>query len=64
MAEFIALQGGADDQLFGGNRVTPRMEAELSIRTEAGRNDYRFALSHAQPERFIFTEEGFQVQPT
>ena len=60
LGEFVALQGGADDQLFGGNRATPRMEAELSIRTEAGRNDYRFALSHAQPERFIFTEEAFR----
>ena len=60
LGEFIELQGGADDQLFGGNRVTPRMEAELSIRTGAGRNDYRFALSYAQPDRFIFTDEAFR----
>ena len=26
LGEFIAIHGGADDQLFGGNRVTPRME--------------------------------------
>ena len=49
LGEFVALQGGADDQLFGGNRVTPRLEAELSIRTNAGRNDYRFALSTRNP---------------
>ncbi len=60
LGEFIDRQGGADDQLFGGNRVTPRMEAELSIRTKAGRNDYRFALSYAQPDRFIFTDESFR----
>ena len=60
LGEFINRQGGADDQLFGGNRVTPRMEAELSIRTEAGRNDYKFALSYAQPDRFIFTDESFR----
>ena len=60
LGEFVERQGGTDDQLFGGNRVTPRMEAQLSIRTEAGRNDYKFALSHAQPDRFIFTEEGFR----
>ena len=60
LSEFIEKQGGADDQLFGGNRVTPRMEAKLSIRTDAGRNDYRFALSYAQPERLIFTDESFR----
>ena len=60
LGEFVGLQGGADDQLFGGNRVTPRMEAELALRTEAGRNDYRFALAHAHPDRFVFTEEAFR----
>ncbi len=58
--EFVQMQGGADDQLHGGNRTTPRMEAELSLRTEAGRNDYRFALSHAHPDRLFFSEEGFR----
>ena len=60
LAEFIGLQGGADDQLYGGNRLTPRMEAALTLRTEAGRNDYRFALAHAHPDRFVFTEEAFR----
>ena len=60
LAEFIALQGGADDQLYCGNRVTPRMEAKLALRTEAGRNDYRFALAHAHPDRFVFTDEAFR----
>ena len=64
LAEFVGLQGGADDQLFGGNRVTPRMEAELALRTEAGRNDYRFALAHAHPDRFVFTEEAFRFSGT
>ena len=36
LAEFVGLQGGADDQLSGGNQVTPRMDAELVLRTEAG----------------------------
>ena len=66
--EFVQKQGGADDQLHGGNRATPRMEAELSIRTDVGRNDYRFALSHAHPDRLFFVEEGFRFsredQPT
>ena len=64
LAEFVGLQGGADDQLFGGNRVTPQMEAEVALRTEAGRNDYRFALAHAHPDRFVFTEEAFRFSAT
>ena len=60
LEEFVALQGGADDQLHKGNRVTPRMEAELAVRTEANRNDYRFSLAHAHPDRFVFTEEAYR----
>ena len=60
LGEFVELQGGADDQLHKGNRVTPRMEAELALRTEAGRNDYRFALVHAHPDRFVFTDEAYR----
>lgn len=57
---FIERQGGADDQLYGGNRVTPRLEAEVNLRTSQGRNDYGFALSYAHPDRFFFTEERFR----
>ena len=60
LGEFVERYGGADDQLYGGNAVTPRMNAEVALRTEAGRNDYRFTLTHAHPDRFIFTEEAFR----
>ena len=60
LGEFVEKHGGADDQLFGGNSVTPRMEAEMALRTEAGRNDYRFSLTHAHPDRFMFTDEAFR----
>ena len=60
LAEFIEMQGGADDQLHGGSRLTPRIEAEVRLRTEVGRNDYRFMLSHAHPDRFFFSEECFR----
>ncbi len=60
LGEFIERHGGADDQLYGGNRSTPRMEAEIALRTDQGRNDYRFALSHAHPDRFFFSEERFR----
>ena len=60
LGEFVQLQGGADDQLFGGSRVTSRMDATITLRTNAGRNDYRFALAHSHPDRFIFTDEAFR----
>ena len=58
LGEFIGRYGGADDQLFGGNKQTPRMEATVGLTTEAGQNEYHFALAHAHPDRFIFTEEA------
>ena len=60
LGEFVERQGGADDQLYGGNTTTPRMQAEIFLRTERGRNDYRFALSYAHPDRLIFTDEAFR----
>ena len=63
LAEFVEMQGGADDQLHGGSRRTPRIEAEVRLRTETGRNDYKFMLSRAHPDRFIFAEEAFRSIP-
>ena len=60
LGEFIEKYGGADDQLYGGNRLTSRMEAEVALRTANGRNDYRFALAYAHPDRFFFSEESFR----
>ena len=60
LAEFIERQGGADDQLFGSSKLSPRMAATVTMRTETGWNDYQFTLVHAHPDRFIFTEEAFR----
>ena len=60
LGEFIERQGGADDQLYRGNRFTPRMEAEIELRTNQGRNDYSFALMHGAPDRFFFSSERFR----
>ena len=53
LGEFVARHGGAGDQLYGGSARTPRMEAEVSLRTERGCNDYRFSLSLACPPRSL-----------
>ena len=60
LAEFVERHGGASDQLFGGSKRSPRMEACVTMRTGKGRNDYRFTLAHAHPDRFMFTEEAFR----
>ena len=60
LGEFVQRQGGADDQLFGGSKVSPRMEAAVTIRTGQGVNEYRFALTHAHPDRLMFTDEAFR----
>ena len=57
LKQFVALHGGADDQLFMGNKVTPRMEADIHLATPGGANEYSFALSYGAPDRFVFTEE-------
>jgi len=56
----VQRQGGADDQLFGGRGPTPQLDAELCLKTDAGRHDYRFVLAHAHPDRLIFLEEAFR----
>ncbi|MCY4291912.1 MAG: AAA family ATPase [Roseovarius sp.] len=60
LANFVQRHGGADDQLFGGSKVSPTMEARLTMQTDKGLNDYRFGFAYAQPDRFIFTEESFR----
>ena len=61
LAEFVEMHGGADDQLFGGNSVTPRLTAKIGIRTYKALNEYRFALSYAHPDRFVFTQEQLRL---
>ena len=60
LAEFIGREGGADDQLHGGNDTTPRLDAEIAIRTKTGRNDYQFSLAFAHPDQLLFTKEAFR----
>ena len=60
LQDFVQMQGGADDQLFSGRKRTGLLEAELCLTTELGRNDYRFILAPAHPDRLLFTEEAFR----
>ena len=60
LEQFVAQYGGADDQLFMGNKVTPRMEADIRLATSSGVNEYSFSLSYGAPDRFIFSEERWR----
>ncbi|MCY4542999.1 MAG: AAA family ATPase [Rhodobacteraceae bacterium] len=57
LGKFIALHGGADDQLYRGSKKSLVMHAELSLGTNQGRVDYRFTLARAHPDRLVFAEE-------
>lgn len=59
LSEFVEMHGGADDQLHGGNRVTPQLSTEIALGIERGKYRYRFVLSYAQPDRFFFGDEAY-----
>jgi len=61
LARFVRWQGGADDQLFGGHARTERIEADVALRTSAGRADYRFSLAHTNPDLLEFDDERFRL---
>ena len=62
LAEFIERQGGADDQLFGGRKGTPIIQAELRLRTDQGRNDYPIRARSRAPGPFLLYRRGLSIQ--
>ena len=60
LAEFVARHGGADDQLFGGSKKTPSMEATVSLLTGDVTCEFSFSLAHAHPDRIIITKESLK----
>ena len=57
LSEFVARNGGADDQLFGGSKRTARVESSVGLRSADGTCEYGFRLAHALPNNFTFTYE-------
>jgi len=60
---YVGQQGGASTILHRGPTVTREVEAELSLATEAGRNDYGFRLFHAAGDTLIYADEWFHFLP-
>lgn len=64
LQEFVLRHGGGDDQFFMGARKTPRIHAELCIKTEKGENDYRFDLAHISAgDTVMVMNEAYRYLP-
>ena len=57
---YVSYLGGANDILHDGADVTKSIDAEISISTTAGINDYKFSLGFAKPDKLIFKEEKYR----
>ena len=57
--DFVQQQGGADDQLFGGRKLTQQIKANVAFRTTAGSNRFSFALKHGNRDQFTVANEVF-----
>lgn len=60
LSAYAAVNGGASVLLFDGPEVTPQLHGYISLKTETGVNEYKFRLSHAASDTFVFTEEQFR----
>ena len=57
---FIGERGGASKLLHDGPSRTREIEAELTIRTDAGENQYNFRLFYAADDQLIFADERYR----
>ncbi|MCP3957867.1 MAG: AAA family ATPase [bacterium] len=60
LRDHVGQSGGASTLLHDGPEVTREIEAELTIETEAGRNDYAFRLVWAAGDTLIYTSEKYR----
>ena len=63
LAFFVGERGGASRILHNGPAQTREIEAELSIRTQSGNNQYAFRLFYAADDRLVFAEERYRLTP-
>lgn len=60
LQERVAYLGGANDILHDGADTTKTIEAEISLETSSGLNEYKFSLMFAKPDRLVFKEEKYR----
>ena len=57
---YVGQQGGASVLLHDGPNVTLQVEAELTLTTDRGENQYSLRLFHAAGDIFIFADEKYR----
>ena len=57
---YVGQQGGAGTLLHDGSTRTREIETELTIRTDAGENQYAFRLVFAAGDTLIFADERYR----
>ncbi len=60
LQDFIARYGKASSFLFDGPKQTRDIEAHLIFETESGKNEYKFRLTYAAGDTFVFTDEKYR----
>lgn len=60
LAEHLGRQGGASNLLHDGPEKTREIEAEMTIRTQTGENQYAFRLVYAADDTLFYTEEKYR----
>ena len=61
---YIAELGGASKLLHDGPDTTREIEAELTIQTDAGENQYAFRMFYAAGDTLIFADERYRFSRT
>ena len=64
LARHVSQQGGSRRILHDGPARTREIEAELTIRTSAGENEYAFRLFHAAGDTLVFADERYRFSRT
>ncbi len=60
LSGYTGLNGGASVFLFDGPEITSQLSGYVSLKTGTGTNEYKFKLSHASSDSFVYTEEQFR----
>ena len=60
LATFVGQQGGASMLLHGGPELTREIEAQLTLRTGVGQNQYAFRLFYASGDALVYADERYR----
>lgn len=62
LQKFVQRYGGADDQLFGGSKVSKRTKVEIALRNGMSLIDCCFIQEFAHPNRLIFVKKKYRTR--